>query len=237
MLQSVNELIGFDIEAADGALGSVKDVYFDDERHTVRYLIVDTGGWLTGRQVLIPPPGVARVDRDAKTVHLRMSRSEIEASPSIEEDRPVSRQQEATLYGYWGYPLYWTGPQLWGVGAFPELGAGAVRPPVAPVNPPETGEPASEGWPAHGDRHLRSAREVIGYGVHATDGELGHVDDFRVDDRDWSLREIVIDTRNWLPGRHVRVPADALDRVDWNERAITVRLSRQQIEARPEVEA
>lgn len=236
MLQSVNVLNGYRIEATDGQLGSVKDVYFDDERHTVRYLVVDTGGWLSGRRVLIPPPGVLRIDREAGAVHLRMSRQQIEESPSIDEDQPVSRQQEASIYGYWGYPLYWTGPHLWGVGAFPHLGAGAVTPPVAPVDVEPAGATPGRGETAGGDQHLRSAREVIGYHVAATDGDLGHVEDLVIDDADWSLKEIVIDTRNWWPGKHVRVSADALEEVRWSDRSIAVRMSRQQIEARPEVE-
>lgn len=235
MLQSVNELKGYAIEASDGRIGSLKDVYFDDERHTVRYLVVDTGGWLTGRQVLIPPPGVLKVEHGEKAVYLRMSRQEVENSPSIDEDRPVSRQHESEIYGYWGYPLYWTGPYLWGVGAYPALGAGAVRPPMEPVTDPSPALPDDpEG--THGDQHLRSASEVIGYHVEATDGELGHVEDFRIDDADWSLKELVIDTRNWWPGKHVRVSADALDHVSWSERKIGVRLSREAIERQPEVQ-
>lgn len=236
MLQSVNELRGYAIEAADGRIGAVKDVYFDDERHTVRYLIVDTGPWLTGRRVLIPPPGVVRVNHAEKTVRVWPTRQQIEDSPGIEEDQPVSRQQEASLYRYWGYPLYWTGPYLWGVGAFPELGAGAARPPVMPLEPVDA-PPASDADQVRGDQHLRSAREVIGYHVEATDGSLGHVEDLMIDDADWSLREIVIDTRNWWPGKHVRVPADALGGIRWEDRTIAVRLSRHEIESRPEVPA
>jgi hypothetical protein len=186
--------------------------------------------------VLIPPPGIVRIYNVDRTVKVWMTRQQIEDSPPIDEHRPLSRQQEASLYRYWGFPLYGTAPHASGAGALPEFGAGAMHPPGALLDQ-SYAPPSDDRHPPQGDDHLRSAREVIGYHVQASDGDLGHVDDLCIDDADWSLKEIVIDTRNWWPGRHVRVPADVLDRVSQDDRTITVRLTRREIETRPEVEA
>jgi uncharacterized protein YrrD len=225
----------------DGRIGSVKDVYFDDQQRTVRHLIVDTGGWLTGRLVLIPPPGVKSIDDAQRTVQVTMSRQQVEDSPSIDEDKPVSRQHESDVFGYYGYPFYWTGPYLWGVGAFPMLGAGAAHPPVHPVNPagaPEEMElpPASDQDQQQGDTHLRSADEVIGYTVGASDGELGHIVDFLIDDRDWSVRQLVVDTAKWWTGKQVPIPAESIDTISWGDRTVFVKLTREEIREQPEVE-
>jgi uncharacterized protein YrrD len=239
MLRSFKQFKGYAIEAVDDRIGSVKDVYFDDQQHTVRYLIVDTGGWLTGRRVLIPPPAVKGVDEQQRTVHVSLTRKQVEDSPSIDEDKPVSRQHEADVFGYYGYPVYWTGPYLWGVGAFPMLGAGAAHPPVYPANPsagPEVLPPAAEERDEHADTHLRSAEEVIGYTVGATDGELGHIADFLIDDRDWSVRQIVVDTAKWWAGKHVPISVESIETISWGDRTVFVKLTREQIREQPEVE-
>lgn len=238
MLRSVKELKGYAIEAADGRIGTVNDVYFDDQHRTVRHLIVDTGGWLTGRRVLIPPPGVTAIDDNDRAVRVSMTRRQVEDAPSIDEDKPVSRQHEADVFGYYGYPAYWTGPHLWGAGAFPMLGAGAALPPLFPAEPtpgPEVLPPSADD--DHADSHLRSAAEVIGYTVGATDGELGHIADFLIDDRDWSVQKLVVDTSKWWPGKRATLPADSIDTISWGDRTVFVTLTRDQIREQPEVEA
>lgn len=85
-----------------------------------------------------------------------------------------------------------------------------------------------------GDPHLRSARVVSGYDIHAVDGEIGHVTDYLVDDKDWVIRYLLVDTRDWLPGRTVLVSPQWIERVDWSETAVHVTLTRAEIETSPE---
>ncbi len=58
MLRNAKDLHGFKIRATDGELGTVDQLYFDDETWAIRYLMVETGGWLGGRRVLISPISV-----------------------------------------------------------------------------------------------------------------------------------------------------------------------------------
>jgi hypothetical protein len=115
----MNDLQGFTIGATDGDIGQVDAFYFDDASFTVRHLVVDTGGWLTGRKVLISPMALRAVDWDGKRIEVALTKSQVEQSPDIDTNQPVSRQQEINYYRYYGYPQYWEGSYLWGLGPFP----------------------------------------------------------------------------------------------------------------------
>jgi hypothetical protein len=84
------------------------------------------------------------------------------------------------------------------------------------------------------DPHLRSTKEVIGYHIQAVDGEIGHVEDLIVDDEEWFLRYLVVDTRNWLPGKAVLVAPGWAKRVDWVKRKVHVDLPQEAIRDSPE---
>lgn len=233
MLRSMNQMDGFSIVASDGEVGSVKDVLFDDEHWAVRYLVVDTGGWLTGRTVLISPHAVERVAWSERNVHVRLSKEQVRNGPDIDTDKPVSRQHEASLFNYYGYPYYWAGPYAWGAAAYPML----VVPPLA-VNP----APEAQSRPVfrdeeRGDPHLRSADAVTGYDIQAQDGGIGHVEDFLFDDMDWVIAMMVVDTRNWWPGRHVLLSLNVVNRVSWDDRAVFVDADRAFIEQSPDFDA
>lgn len=228
--RSIKELRGFGIGATDGDLGKIVDVYFDDERWTIRYLVADVGGWLTGRKVLISPHAVVRIDPSRETVETRLTRAEVEKSPPIETDLPISRRMEADYNRYYRYPPYWGGHTtgLWGIGALP----------LAGLDPVLRGDSAwrQEAPPItdESEVHLRSTREVTGYHVAATDGGIGHVDDFLFAEHSWAVRHLVVDTRDWWPGRHVLVSPEHIERVSWPERTVHLDLARAAVEQSPE---
>ena len=114
MLRNANDLKGFTIRATDGELGNVDQLYFDDKTWAIRYFVVETGGWLGGRRVLISPIAVVQADWQAKRVDVALTKKQVEHSPNVDTHQPVSRQNEAEYYGYYGYPCYWDGPFLWG---------------------------------------------------------------------------------------------------------------------------
>jgi hypothetical protein len=224
MLERIKSLDGFAIGATDGVIGKLKDVYFDDQRWAVRYLVVDPGGWLGGRQVLISPISVDAIDWDGRTVRLHLTRAQVEGSPGVDSDKPVSRQYENEFLRYYGYPDYWGGPLLWGATPYPFFDVAAI--------PPAEQKPEAEKPPA-GDPHLRSAMELCGYGIHAGDGSIGHLGDLLVERQSWAVRYLVIDTRNWWPGGHVVVPPGWIGRIDWPERQIEVGVSRAEVKGAP----
>lgn len=239
MVQRAGELIGLGIQATDSKIGKVQDLLFDDVSWGVRYLVVDTGNWLTGRRVLISPASVSMVHEDR--VDVALSHRQIEGAPGIEVDEPVSRQYEEEMSQYWGWPAYWSGAGMWGVwggGGFPLVGTlGSPAPGLAapgmltPTSDEPDGE-ASEG--RRGDRRLRSMREVDGYSIHAADGEIGHVSDFLVDSQNWAVRYLVMSTRNWWPGKSALIPPQWIQEVSWDDATVYVSLAREEIQSAPE---
>ena len=191
----------------------------------LRYLVVDTGGWLSGRQVLISPLAVRETDWGAGRVSLDWTRAQIERAPSIDTDKPVSRQHEAAYFDYYGWPYYWPGPYAWGM--FPVPAALAVAPRVGGDRPSEQEE-------QEGDPHLRRSKEVIGYHIQARDDDIGHVEDFIIDDESWQIRYMVVDTSNWWFGKKVLIAPQWIDQVSWPERKVLVGLPKAQIEHAPE---
>ena len=222
MLRTASHLKGTSIAATDGEIGSVQDLYFDDHSWTIRYLVVDTGTWLPGRQVLISPRSIMTVTDEAR-IPVSLTKSQVENSPSTDVDKPVERQYEEEYSQYYGYPYYWTGPYRWGATPYPGEGVLAMPEAVAAM-PPRGG----------GDPSLRSTRNVTGYYIEATDGDIGHVDDFIVDTTAWAIRYMLVDTRNWWPGKKVLVSPEWINQVSWPDSRVYVDMSREAIKSAPE---
>ena len=216
----------FAIRATDGELGTIEDLYFDDETWAIRYLIVDTGGWLGGRRVLISPISVVHTDWEAKRLDVALTKRQVEHSPEIDTHKPVSRQHEAGYVGYYGYPYYWGCPYQWGAAAYP---AGLATPPTA-----STEAMAARIRRESTDSHLRSGEAVTGYNIEAADGEIGHVDGFVVDDEAWAIRYMEVATRNWWPGKKILLSPAWIERVSWTDSKVYVGLSREAIKDAPE---
>ena len=221
MLRSVNKIKCLSLLAEDGEIGSCKDFLFDDRAWVVRYLVADTGKWLPGRKVLISPTSLATPDGEAKLLNVKLTKKQIEKSPGLESDAPVSRQYEIAYHAFFGMPHYWSDPV-------------APLPMIDPV--PIAGDKTVEieASPNSNEAHLRSAEEVVGYSIQATDGELGHVADFILDDETWNISYLIIDTGNWLPGKKFLVSPALLGAVDWLQNLVSVHMTREQLKKNPE---
>jgi hypothetical protein len=222
MLMNAKNLKGLQIRVAEGDIGTVDQFYFDDESWAIRYLAVQTGGWLGGRQVLISPFSIVQADWRANRLDVALTKKQVENSPGINTHQPVSRQHEAEYNRYYGYPHYWGGPFLWGPAASPA----GLSIPMEPI----AGRIGSEST----DSHLRSSDAVTGYSIEAADGEIGHVDGYVLDDGSWAIRYIEVATRNWWPGKKVLVSPGWIERVSWPESKVHVGLSREAIKGAPE---
>ncbi|PKL46432.1 MAG: photosystem reaction center subunit H [Candidatus Riflebacteria bacterium HGW-Riflebacteria-2] len=202
MLYKAQTLTGYALQGIDGEIGTVKEFYFDDQHWTIRYLIAETGTWLADRQVLISPYALTGVKTEERHITVNLTRKQIEDSPAISNDKPVSRQFEDHYYKYFGWPIYYGGSldhhkKTWNPG-------------------------------------LRSTKNVSKYYIQASDGEIGHVEDFIIDDKAWAIRYLVINTRNWLPGKKVLVSPQWIERVSWQEEKVFVGLSLELIKKSPE---
>ncbi len=224
MLRSLKDLERYTVSATDGELGTVVNFLLDDQSWTIRYLIVETGGFLDGRRVLVSPIFFRQADWLTRRFHLAMTMDKVKHSPGVDVDQPVSRQHEQDYYGYYGYPHYWGGEALWGMGAYPgSLLAGGWDEALAVHSSRTSGDP-----------HLRSAREVQGYDIQGTDEAIGHVEDFLVDDETWAVRYLAIDTSNWWFGKSVLVSPHWASRISWEESKVYVDMTRKAIKDSPE---
>jgi hypothetical protein len=214
------------IMANDGEIGHVDQFLFDDEKWSIRYLIVKTK-WLMGRKVLISPIAIADTDVDLKFVRLSLTRKKIEQSPDIDTDKPVSRQMETQYHDYYQWPYYWMGTAGWGAGSSQMLG----RPFPLPYHPTDHPGDISE---SSGDSHLRSVHVVEGYEIAAKDGVFGHIEDFIVDDKSWVIRYLVVNTHRIWPGKSVILSPDWVNSISWSDRTINMNLTQEKIKNCPE---
>ena len=220
MLIEAKKLQGYKLESLDGEIGRFKEFYFDDRHWAIRYLIAETGGWLAGRQVLISPYALVAVNKEEQHIAVDLTKKQIEDSPALYSDKPVSREFEEEYYGYFGLPLYWDGPYMWGSSPY-IMRDRAIR---------------KEHYRTEKalDPHLRSTHDVRGHHIHAADGGIGHVEDFIIDDETWAIRYLIIDTKNWWPGKKVLVSPRWIERVSWSESKLFTSLSREAIKQAPE---
>ena len=204
MLINTHHIYGSSVVATDKTAGTVRDLLFDDRTWQVRFLVVHSGRWLTGRSELLTPDVVDHADWMARQLSVRLTVDEVRQSPSADEYPPASQGREFQKSQLITWDAYWTG---W----------------------LDDSEEVA-------DPHLDSVKEVTGYHLVAGDGEIGHVADFLVDDASWTIRYLVMDTRNWLPGKHALVVPSLVESFDWSERQVRVRLSRNQLRAAPAFE-
>jgi hypothetical protein len=221
MLRSVKELHGYVVHATDGDIGRVHEFLFDDQTWDIRYLVCDIGVWLPGRHVLLSPAALERPHYETQMFPVTLTKERVKDSPDIDTDKPVSRQQETALHHYYGWPVYW--------GAIEPAGG----PAAIPVPPAAVASAEMLAGPM-GDPHLQSTQDVLDYYIQARDGDLGHVADFIVDDETWTIRYMVIDTRNWWPGKKVLVAPPWITEIDWGEARVHVDMTQTEIKSSPE---
>lgn len=225
----IQNIHGFAVQATDGDVGKIETLYVDEETWAVRYLVVNVGNWLLTDKVLLSPTSITDVNAEDEIIAVALTKEQVKNSPDIDTEKPVSRQYEVTLHDYYSWRPYWLDAPTYAGGLT------SVRTPTTltykprPENPPVT--PAEDA-----DPYLRSTDELEGYNIHATDGEIGHVEAFLVDTDLWYVRYFVVDTRNWLPGKKVLVAPTWIDHITWADREIMVNLTQEMIESSPEYE-
>lgn len=220
MLYRAKTLENYKLKGKDGEIGKAKEFYFDDSYWAIRYLVADTGNWLVGRQVLISPYSLVGISDDEENIVVSLTEKQIEECPLLDSDKPVSRQFEESYFDYFKLPAYWNGRYMWG--AWPYI----MREEQVRLEDKEE----LKSW----DPNLRSTKSVTDYHIEATDGEIGHVEDFIIDDETWAIRYLVIDTKNWWGGKKVLISPQWIDRISWDESKVFINLSKERIKQSPE---
>lgn len=208
------------LKGTDDKVGTIADVLIDGETWDIRYFVADSGIWLPGRQFLIAPAAVGDCDWHDHTAHVSINREKMETSPGLDRAAPVSRRMERALAVHYGWPTYWYG--------------GALGPPATVPPAPELATSDRQPIADEDDLpNLRSASELCGYYIAASDGDLGHIEDLIVDDQSWRIRYVAIDTKNWLPGRKVLIAPDWISDLSWSDATASVDLTQEKIKQAP----
>jgi sporulation protein YlmC with PRC-barrel domain len=228
MFRSASDLNGYSIGALDGPIGHVSDVLFDDQDWRVRWVVVETGNWLVNRKVLLPPSALHNTSSDQHAFSVKLTIDQVKNSPNIDTDKSVSRQMETYVYEYYSWSPYW-GDNFY-AGGSGYIG-GIAGPPSTNSRPHRNG--AEDAAPENGDLHLRSAHAIKGYHIHASDGVIGHVQDLLVEDADWSIRNLIVDTSDWFGGKKVIASPQSVKKISWAERSIWLDVKRQEIKDGP----
>lgn len=218
-LYKLVDLRGYMLQASDGEIGKINELYFDVEHWVVRYFIVHMGGWVLGREVLIAPYLITELDVQNRLIETRLTCEQVKRSPLFDIDKPVSRQYEIEYCRYYGTKPYWEMENL-------------SRDPVSPYILPHQGSAKVPELP-----HIRTSKEVRGNRIHASDGELGKVDDFIFDDRDWKIHYLVVNTSKWPLGKKVLIAIAWVNSFDWAASEITVDLDGDIIQSAPPYDA
>lgn len=219
MLQNIKSLYGYKLAALDEDIGHVQDFYFDDKAWTVRYLVAETGSWMSGRQVLLTPNTFGHLDREGRALSVKLTRKQIENSPSIELHKPVSRQYEIEYYHYYGWLPYWNPAAMDGLGDYSVVPGSSTD---------QIG--AQRLHPHRKDKHLRSTLAVTGYAIHATDGGIGSVRGFIIDDKSWAIRDLVVETGHWFSGREILIAPGNIGLISYEDSQVFVNLTKSAIE-------
>jgi hypothetical protein len=232
MLWNASAINGYAIAANDGRLGVVRDFLFDDASWMIRWLVVDTGNWLSGRKVLLPPFVLGHPDPRAREFAVRLTMQQVKDSPNIDTEQPVSRQSEINVYDHYGWSPYWSaglymGSFMGGYGPMATTASPEIR---------RQEERDSESRRNEGDPHLRSIDAVTGYHMHCRDGAIGHVEDFLVGDADWSIHYLVVDTKNWWAGKKVLISPRSVREIAWSSKLVNLNVDRQKVKDSPTYE-
>ncbi len=232
MKRSINSLLGYTIKGTDGEIGKVEEFYFDDRTSTIRYMVVKTGGWFSEKKVLISPEVFQKAEWESKTLSVNLTQEKIKNSPDIDTDKPVSRQQEDLIREYYTWPGYY-GPGMygyWGLGmwGYPIVNVSATENEIKQVAATEH---------VYENPHLRSTHEVTGYDIHATDGDIGEVEDFLIDDATWKIHFIVVETGNWFSGKKVLISPQWIKDVKWKEQKVTINHSMDEVKNSPKYDS
>jgi len=225
MLRSLKELERYTVSAVDGEIGNVDSFLLDGEHWIVRYLIVRTKGFLQGQEVLVSPISFSKIDWSDLRFNVTLTKDKVRCSPPFDPRMPFTRELEGEVFQYYGYEPHWGFAGHWGPGIFPSsLATSKGNADLTGHTDGSTGE------------HLRNARELRGYHVVGTDGEIGHIEDFILQDETWQIRYLVVDTSNWWFGEKVLLSPKWTTKISWEDKLVYVDMSRHAVQKSPKWE-
>jgi hypothetical protein len=214
MKLNTNSLPGFSLSATDGEVGRIEEVYFDDRNWAIRYLVVKTGSWLSGRKVLISPQAFDRSRWNGETFPVNLTKKQILNSPDVDTEIPLSSKHTASINKYYLWQTF--------------MDDGFYAP--AHCDPPDLSEDAEMDNQSDDHFHLRSTRQTKGYHIYATDGEIGYVCDFIVSDEDWKMEYLVVVAKSIFGDQKILISVRDIREIKWASSNIYLDISVKAVE-------
>jgi uncharacterized protein YrrD len=228
--------MGKKLHTVDGDMGHIDDFYFGDDDWIVRYMIVRTGSWFSHKDVMLALDTIPDLTWDVESLRVELTQDQIKNAPDLDLAKPVTREQEMELAQHYQWPDYGsTAP-----GNVLDVTTAGVVSASVPDTVPGYSETTKAGTELRraaqaGDLpHLRGIKEVTGYHIAETDGEIGHVSDFFFDENSREIQYLLVDTGHWLPGRKVLIATKWIDDISWAEKKVYVTVTREQVKNSPE---
>lgn len=229
MLRKFSNLKGLKVEGKDDELGKIKDFYFDQDYFILRYLVVDTGSWLKSRKTLISTAALENIDYQTKKLRVNLNTEALKDAPSLKKNKPVSQIKEQNLAEYFNWPMYWVPPYSNSPGVSTD---NVMRGKIPSFN--NLTEEEKEIKSREQESNLRSFDEIKGYHIKAKDKEFGNLEDLFVDEENWLIRYLLIDTCNFLPCKNVLLSPEWIKNINWREKNISIDKTKEQIKNAPE---
>jgi sporulation protein YlmC with PRC-barrel domain len=236
MIFSAKKLFGRPLLSADmEEIGKCHDLLFESGSCQIRYLVLQGGPWIAGRETLIPPQAVLSLEarEDGYSIPIRLTKPQVAECPEIDAARPISRELEERYFAHYGWTPYWTGGGM-GETWQRERSEAPSGPRPTIDDKTEISSEALRDEMRQVESSLQSARELFGYTVHTSDKQAAaKVADFHVDSEGWRIERLIADEHPLLPvGRHV-VPCKRIREIDTLQKAIYLDATREQLKAAP----
>ncbi len=180
MFWSFSALVGYPIKATDGQLGTVVSFLYEPSDWSIRWLIIDTGGWLSGRRTLLPISALGQPDPKAHHLPVNLTMKQVESSPEIDDGEPLSEDTELLVCEHYNLSQR--------DGRIPGDRDGKTPPDQAAVATREV---------RNHDCGLRNIADIIGFSIEANDGEIGHAEDFLIDIERWQISYLMVHSSTW----------------------------------------
>lgn len=228
----LNRLTGYHLKALDGDFGKLVALYFDDKNWIVRYFVARSTEWLVGRKLLIVPTLITDIDPKDKIIDVDLTLQQVENSPLLEareigDEEYISLNYEQEIYRYYRLLPYWhSEPAIIPMG---DSSNSNSNPNPNEIKLVETSE-------SFAHRPLHSSEELKNFGLHATDGNIGHIADLIIEEESWRIRYLEINTHHWLPGKHVLLAPAWIKKIDWQNKTVLVDLDCNAIKTAPDYE-
>ncbi len=231
MLLSLRDITGYRMMARDGEIGKVTDFLFDQRDWSIRY-IVDKTSALFGKQVLIDVSAIKKISWSDQVLELSIDKKQVRESPDIDFKSILKKENEQKLIDHFQGTVNWTSIDKQGTlpltrGLSLDIYGDKSNSDYARLIVQDT-EFDPEG--------LQSSSMAVNFKISTNNGHLGHAEDFIIDDSNWMIRFMVIDTRGGQNKKKILLRPESIDWISWRKKHVSVNMDKEKIQGCPNFE-